>query len=161
MRFKPDPLSVYSLDMATLCEWLLVTPVSFKDDDSCVLVAGWRPCTLVAGTFSNMQTHGATPAGIAKNEIKGTVLRDWDWQRVLLLVRSVLGEIPMTVLYFPVLPLSLNDCKQKRSTSEKRDKNFHVFADSHWAMLWKAIGQPLSNAKKLEKNRWKMAKSCT
>ncbi len=38
--------------------------------------------------------------------------------------------------------------------SEKRDGNCHVLADSRWEMLLKAVGQPLSTAKRVSKSRW-------
>jgi hypothetical protein len=38
------------------------------------------------------------------------------------------------------------------------DGNCHVFAESHWKMLLKAIGQPLGNAKKVQERAGKCPK---
>jgi hypothetical protein len=48
--------------------------------------------------------------------------------------------------------------KQKRSASEKGDGNSHVFADSGWEMVFKAIEEPLGNAKKVWERRWEIPK---
>jgi hypothetical protein len=43
-------------------------------------------------------------------------------------------------------PSTFNNYYRKRSLSEKRDGNCHIFANSHWKMLLKAVGQPLDTA---------------
>jgi hypothetical protein len=40
----------------------------------------------------------------------------------------------------------------------KRDRICLILADSRWQMLFKAVGQPLSTAKRVYASHWKMPK---
>jgi hypothetical protein len=67
----------------------------------------------------------------------------------LLLDRSVVVEEQILVLKFSNAPSTFIKCYQKHDLLEKRDRNCHVLADSHWEMHLKAVEQTLHTAKRV------------
>jgi antirestriction protein len=61
----------------------------------------------------------------------------------LLLDRSVVVEEQLLVLKVSNAPSTFNKCYQKCDLLEKRYRNCHVLADSHWEMRLKAVEQML------------------
>jgi hypothetical protein len=66
---------------------------------------------------------------------KGTVAQVSVWQKVVWLESAKIGTEKLSILKFFTTPLTVNKCEQKRSPSEKRDGNRHIFANSHWKIL--------------------------